>query len=59
MAVCITMFFGRGGSAIATNTLGFLIELSCQSTFVVFASISVGNYINFNYFVNLKSSTTN
>jgi hypothetical protein len=42
MAVSITLLYGRIGTVIASNTVGSLLEYSCDATFLTFVVICFG-----------------
>lgn len=44
MSVCVSMLFGRFGSAIASNLIGYLLETNCEVTFYLFGSLVIGKY---------------
>lgn len=39
MAICVSMLFGRLGTALSTNIIGFLLETSCELTYYIFSGI--------------------
>jgi len=39
MAVCVSMMFGRLGSALSSNFIGSLVESNCEMTYYLYAAI--------------------
>lgn len=39
MAVCVSMMFGRLGSTVSSNLIGYLLERNCELTYYVFSGV--------------------
>ena len=41
MAVCVSMLFGRLGSALSSILIGYLLERNCELTFYIYAGVAL------------------